>query len=153
MTIQHFSHVMFLVQEVNCQLQLDEAGFGILRPTRELVPGPSVGSVGSSVRTLAQQDCIQKRNVCRHLNRYTDPLFAGEELFISYGASEWFTDRGLISEVAKAAESTAEFGGLEEKILNPRLKWRHTSICKCLVPCLHLSPVISSHLFLSISWS
>lgn len=71
-------------------------------------------------------------------------MFAGEELFISYGASEWFTDRGLISEVAQAAESTAEFGGPEEKILNPRLKWRHTSICKCLVPCLHLSPVISS---------
>lgn len=54
--IFHFSHVMFLVQEVNCQLQLDEAGFGILRPTRELVPGPAMGSVGSSERTLAQQD-------------------------------------------------------------------------------------------------
>lgn len=47
-------------QQVNCDLQLDYQGFGILRARRELTPG--------------------------------------EELFISYGTSEWFTDRGLVSQ-------------------------------------------------------
>ena len=93
---------------------------------------------------------IEFRNAM-YVGIQTDRLthwLAGEELFISYGASEWFTDRGLISEVAKAAESTAEFGGPEEKILNPRLTWRHTSICKCLVPHLKSSIFIN---FLELS--
>lgn len=47
-------------QQVNCDLQLDYQGFGILRARREITPG--------------------------------------EELFISYGSSEWFTDRGLVSQ-------------------------------------------------------
>lgn len=40
----------------------------------------------------------------------------GEELFISYGTSEWFTDRGLVSQSAKPAQLQNSTGSDSTKV-------------------------------------
>ncbi|CAK9069950.1 unnamed protein product [Durusdinium trenchii] len=71
----------------------------------QLMLGPA-SLVNHGVPEMVTRQC-QKRRVIN---------MPGEELFISYGTSEWFTDRGLVSQSAKPAQLQNSTGSDSTKV-------------------------------------
>jgi hypothetical protein len=141
-----------LTWEVNCDLQLDYQGFGILRARREITPGPAyvhgifwkgktnwsnqlkngsfaiIIDLGWAMTSLLGPILIILKAVCSYdvggsCEMPSHCIEPGEELFISYGTSEWFTDRGLVSQPVQTPVDR-QAGGIGRG--RQRLRWWET---------------------------
>eukprot|EP00913_Durusdinium_trenchii_P009055 g8514.t2 len=79
----------------------------------QLMLGPA-SLVNHGVPEMVNCDLIPSEGFV--ILRPREGYIEGEELFISYGTSEWFTDRGLVSQSAKPAQLQNSTGSDSTKV-------------------------------------